>query len=193
MDARGRLLLPARDATGWLGNVQTIEPDGFKLFPEGSRKVGLSVPIGAVKSRRPLLIAEGYATAATLHEATGLPCLAAFDSGNLLPVAQAWREAHPHRRMVIAADNDHGLPHRDPPLPNVGLEKGREAAEAIGAALLLPGFAPDDPDLSDWNDWAGKRGPQALAEHVFDAVRAAPSVEWRRRVAHTMRGARAGP
>jgi phage/plasmid primase-like uncharacterized protein len=94
----------------WLGNVQTIDADRVKLFPEGSRKTGLAVPIGPVMSGRPLLIAEGSATAATLHEATGLPALAAFDSGNLLPVAQAWRARFPNRRFVLAGDNDHQLP-----------------------------------------------------------------------------------
>lgn len=189
VDARGRLLLPARDATGWLGNVQTVEPDGFKLFPEGSRKVGLAVPIGAVGSRRPLLVAEGYATAATLHEATGLPCLAAFDSGNLLPVALAWRAAHPNRRMVICGDNDHQLPRRVPPLPNVGSEKAREAADAIGAALLLPEFAPNDPS-SDFNDLAAQKGPEHLARLVFEAVRAAPDAGWGNRVKREPRAVR---
>ena len=170
VDALGRLLLPARDVSGWLGNVQTIEPDGFKLFPEGSRKTGLSVPIGAMASRRPLLIAEGYATAATLHEATGLPCLAAFDAGNLLPVALAWRERYPYRRMVIAGDNDHGLPQRDPPLPNVGLERGREAAETVGAALLLPEFGLD-ADGTDWNDYADLHGNDAVRWRIMAAVR----------------------
>lgn len=184
VDARGRLLLPARDATGWLGSVQTIDADGAKLFPEGGRKTGLSVPIGPVASRRPLLIAEGYATAATLHEATGLPCLAAFDAGNLLPVALAWREKHPHRRMVIAGDDDHQLRHRDSPLPNVGAEKAHEAAEAIAAALLLPEFVQSDGGLSDWQDWAERHGRESLADLVFDAVREAPAERQRERVVH---------
>ena len=50
-----------------------------------------------------MLIAEGYATAATLHELTGMPAIVAFNAGNLMPVAQTWRQLDPDRPIYIAA------------------------------------------------------------------------------------------
>ena len=39
-----------------------------------------------------MLIAEGYATAASVHEATGRPDVVAFDAHNLKPVAELFRD-----------------------------------------------------------------------------------------------------
>jgi len=44
-----------------------------------------------------LIICEGYATGASLHEATGFQVLCAMSAGNLLPVAQAVRNADPKK------------------------------------------------------------------------------------------------
>lgn len=53
-----------------------------------------------------LLIAEGYATAASLHEATGFPVAVAFDAGNLQPVAQALKKRYPKANILICSDDD---------------------------------------------------------------------------------------
>ena len=108
-----------------------------------------------------VIIAEGYATAATLREITGLALIAAFDSGNLLDVARALREREPTRRIVIAADNDHHLPRQPVPLPNVGLEKATAAAEAVGGVMLSPNFTASDTG-TDWNDYAVQHGRAAM-------------------------------
>jgi putative DNA primase/helicase len=52
------------------------------------------------------LIAEGYATAATLSQTLGFATVAAFDSGNLLSVAKALHERYPAKQIVIASDDD---------------------------------------------------------------------------------------
>ena len=109
-DRRGDLLVPMRDADGRLWGLQTIDAEGKKLFMRGGRKQGLHAALGAPAPDEPVIIAEGYATAATFREVTGLAMIAAFDSGNLLDVARALREREPTRRIVIAADNDHHLP-----------------------------------------------------------------------------------
>jgi phage/plasmid primase-like uncharacterized protein len=71
------------------------------------------------------------------------------------------------------------------PLP--GAEKAHEAADAIGAALLLPEFGPDELRLSDWQDWREVHGREALASRVFDAVREAPRGGWQDRVGSSTR------
>ncbi|MFC7556311.1 hypothetical protein ACFQU7_34900 [Pseudoroseomonas wenyumeiae] len=43
-----------------------------------------------LKPGTPLLVAEGYATGATLHEATRLPVVVAFNAGNLAAAAEAY-------------------------------------------------------------------------------------------------------
>ena len=89
-----------------------------------------------------LLIAEGYATAATLHEATGLPVAVAFHANNLTAVASAYHAADPGLRIIIASDNDHqreqeiGADGR--PKENVGRPKAEVAAAAVGGAPLTP-------------------------------------------------------
>ena len=134
----------------------------------------------------PVVIAEGYATAATLREVTGLAAIAAFDSGNLLDVARAVREREPTRRIVIAADNDHHLPRLAVPLPNVGMEKAIAAAEAVGGVVLSPSFTPADTG-TDWNDYAAQHGKPAMralaqAELRPHGIELPPRTRPRRRV-----------
>jgi phage/plasmid primase-like uncharacterized protein len=160
-DRRGDLLVPMRDADGRLWGLQSIDAEGKKLFMRGGRKQGLHAALGVPASDEPLIIAEGYATAATLREVTGFAVVAAFDSGNLLDVARALREREPTRRIVIAADNDHHLPRHPIPLPNVGMEKAMAAAEAVSGVMLSPKFSASDTG-TDWNDYASQHGKQAM-------------------------------
>jgi phage/plasmid primase-like uncharacterized protein len=170
-DRAGNLLIPMRDADGRLWGVQTIDADGNKLFMRDGRKQGLQAALGAPGPGEPVVIAEGYATAATLRDITGLAAIAAFDSGNLLDVARAIRERDPGRHIIFAADNDHHLPRLATPLPNVGTVKAREAAEAVGGLVVSPRFASGDRG-TDWNDYA--------AQHGGEAMRAIVQVELRR-------------
>ena len=164
-DRYGDLLVPMRDAAGKIWSLQTIDQDGGKLYLKNGRKVGTHAMLGKLEPGAPVIIAEGYATAATMREATGLPTIAAFDSGNLLDVARAYREADPARPIILAGDNDHHLPRRDAPLLNVGLEKATAAAEAVRGVLLLPAFTLADRG-TDWNDYAAQHGREALRATV---------------------------
>ena len=160
-DRAGNLLVPMRDPEGRLWNIQTIAAGGGKLFRRGGRTHGLYAMLGAAGPGEPVMIAEGYATAAALREVTGLAVIAALDSGNLLAVASGVRERDAKRPIILAADNDHHLPRLAVPLPNVGLEKARMAAAAVGGLLLAPPFAPGDQG-TDWNDYAAQHGRAAV-------------------------------
>jgi putative DNA primase/helicase len=155
--AKGDLLVPIRDVTGSLLGAQSIAADGRKCFPRGAAIAGGHHLIGRFAPGGMLLIAEGYATAATLHEATGLPVAVAFHASNLIAVAQAYRAADPGLRIVIAGDNDHRREREidtdGRPKDNVGRLKAEAAAQAVGGALLIPPFAPQQQG-SDWNDLA---------------------------------------
>jgi phage/plasmid primase-like uncharacterized protein len=93
----------------------------------------------------------------------------AFNAGNLLAVAKAYRAADPSRSIVIAGDNDHHLPRRAVPLPNVGKEKAEAAAAAVCGVAALPTFAPGDRG-SDWNDLARRQGQEPVAAAVRGAL-----------------------
>lgn len=164
-DRRGNLLVPMRDAAGRLWGVQTIAPDGTKLFIRGGRKTGTHAVLGTPQPGEALVIAEGFATAATVRELTGLPVVVAFDSGNLAPVAEAIRARDPERTIVFAADNDHHLPRRPVPLPNSGREKAEAAAAAVRGSVLMPAF-PESDRGTDWNDYAVQHGLPATRAKI---------------------------
>lgn len=133
--SRGTLIIPMRDADGVLWSMQTITDDGSKMFPKFSRKNGLFHGIGVHDKARPMIIAEGYATAASLLKVYGCAVAVAFDAGNIPPVAAALRAKYPKQRMVICADNDSETP------GNPGVTKAHEAAKKIGAVVVVPTFA----------------------------------------------------
>uniref|UniRef100_UPI00374E319D hypothetical protein n=1 Tax=Leclercia adecarboxylata TaxID=83655 RepID=UPI00374E319D len=52
------------------------------------RKTGNWFTLGTPQNGQPVLFAEGYATAASLHESTGLPVLMTDDAGNMIAAGQ---------------------------------------------------------------------------------------------------------
>ena len=150
------LLIPLHDTAGTLHSLQTITPDGEKRFK--GRMKGCYHAIGGKPADR-LVIAEGYATGASIHEATGWPVAVAFNAGNLGLVATALHKAYPALTLVMAADDDHLTP------GNPGLVAARQAALAVGGFVVVPQFPADRPDkANDFNDLAALAG--------LDAVRA---------------------
>jgi phage/plasmid primase-like uncharacterized protein len=174
VDAGNRLLVPMHDMDGVIWSLQTISAAGDKFYAKGGRKQGLHMRLGELTSGATLVIAEGFATAATLREATGLPTIAAFDAGNLLAVAEALRARHPGRQiMIIAGDNDHHLPRlmraNGTSRPNVGKEKAEAAALAVNGLALIPPFA-DGAAGTDWNDYAAIHGLDAVRHAVAEPL-----------------------
>ena len=149
------LLIPLRDTAGRLHSLQTITPDGEKRFK--GRMKGCYHAMGKPVDR--LVIAEGFATGVTIHEATGWPVAVAFNAGNLELVATALHKAYPALTLVIAADDDHLTP------GNPGMTAAKQAALAVGGFVVAPRFPLDRPHkATDFNDLAALAG--------FDAVRA---------------------
>ena len=126
------LLIPMRDTAGKLHSLQTIAPDGSKRFQPGGRVKGCYHAIG--KPDGLLIVCEGYATGASIHEATGHAVAVAFNAGNLRAVAEALRAKYPALRLILAADDDVATP------GNPGLTKATEAARAVGGYLTKPNF-----------------------------------------------------
>lgn len=157
--ARGDLLVPMQDIDGRLWGVQTITAAGEKFFPKGGRIEGTHAVLGQIRPGEPVVVVEGWSTAKTVHAETGLAVIAAFNAGNVASVAKAY-SAHGHE-VIVASDNDHGLTLRNPPLPNVGLEKGLAAAVAVGGKVMTPQFHLGEAG-TDWNDYAKLHGKGAV-------------------------------
>ena len=140
------LLIPMLDMEGTIWNLQSIDPTGKKLFRAG-RASGLFVAIGGnPDGTSTLVICEGFATGATLHEQTGFPVLCALSASNIVGVALAARALKPEGDLLICGDDD-----RDKP-DNAGRTFATKAAALTGARLAFPDFAPDESG-SDFNDW----------------------------------------
>jgi putative DNA primase/helicase len=168
VDETGRLLIPARDNDGRIHSLQTIE-EGGKTFLKNARKGGMMHVIDPNKemaTTHRIIVAEGYATAATLHEVTNKPVVAAFDSGNLKAVAIAIRTKYPEAEVVIAADNDHQLKN------NVGRTKALDAAHTVGGRMIEPPLSNEEQlkGLTDWNDLAHSRGKAEVAALIKSAL-----------------------
>lgn len=174
----GAVLVPMVDEAGELANVQTIRParptDGGpeKLFVKGGRVSGTLHLVGDPAGAAWLLVAEGYATAASCHEATGRPVAAAFHAGNLVHVVRALRGRYPAARLLVCGDDDRATQERTG--KNPGRVKAAEAARLARGLAVFPAFPPGaDANLSDFNDLQQCAGLPAVRELIEGAIAAA--------------------
>ena len=169
--ADGCLLVPLRDEKGELWNVQRIAPakpakGPDKLFLKGGRKSGLWHMLGSADGAETVLLAEGYATAASLRQATGLPVAVAFDAGNLLHVAKALHGLMPEALLVVCGDDDAAAEQKIG--RNTGRSKASNAAAAVGGAVVFPTELPEGG--SDFNDMHLAHSLEAVKACVMDAI-----------------------
>jgi putative DNA primase/helicase len=159
----GELLIPVSDMSGHLRSRQAIAADGTKRWPYGTdRSTALQFTIGDLKaSVAVIVVVEGYATGATIHEATGLPVVVAFDAAGLKRIAALLRAAFPDAVLIFAGDND---------ASGTGQKAARDAAAEVGGLAFCPPATG-----ADWNDHAhGKRdkaGAIVCKPHGLDDVR----------------------
>jgi len=167
------LLIPLRTADGLLATVQAIFPakpttGRDKDFLKGGAKSGAFFVIGDLHSADTVIIAEGYATTATLFEATGYAAVMAIDSGNLRPVAEILKKLYPKKRFIIAADND-----RKEDGSNPGVKAATAAAKAANGVVAIPSFnspLEDDVAGTDFNDLAAMHGLEAVMAAIESAL-----------------------
>jgi putative DNA primase/helicase len=163
----GALVVPMRDDEATLHGLQFIEVGGEKRFLTGSRVGGCYFLIGEPAGA--LCIVEGYATGASIHEATGTAVAVAFNAGNLMAVARALRTGFPDLRLIICADDDVRSP------DNPGLTKSREAAMAVDAWLAVPTFGDNRPEgATDFNDLHRYAGLEAVRIGITQAAPVQP-------------------
>jgi putative DNA primase/helicase len=172
--ADGRVLVPLCDERGELRNVQTIDASGDKRFLPGGRKSGLWYWVGKPKGAPILMVAEGYATAASVFEATGRPVAVAFDAGNVSHVARALRKKYPDVLIAMAGDDDQATEARTG--SNPGRLKAEAAARSVrGLAVFPQGLPAGASDFNDMHAAAGLDAVRGCIEAAIEAHQASAS------------------
>lgn len=173
------IAIPIRNYEGDLKGLQLIydtplsyDPTRSKTFTSGVEKKGNFHTIGSVNPSIPLCFVEGYATGASVHEATDYPVIVCFDAGNIKPVVEAWRKQNPTQHLIICADNDQWKE------SNTGIDKAKEAAKNYGCCLAIPDFT--DLDISDkptdFNDLHTLAGSDKVKAIINSAEKSTPAL-----------------
>ena len=135
----GRLVVPLYGQDGTLATLQYISHDGGKLYHPGGQTGGKFWMIGSLDEPGTLFVAEGFATAATIHETTNRPVVVAYSASNLVPVTGSLREMYgASQDIVIVADHDKS---------GVGQRYAEQASAKFGARMVMP---PIEGDANDY-------------------------------------------
>lgn len=163
-DGHDALLVPMHDIKGAVCGLQFIYGRGHprkakierdkEFWPTGMAMGGTFGLIGGLPRTGILLIAEGYATASSLHEATGYPVAYAFSANNLTKAGKQIRKAAPGLRILFCADDDYLTD------GNPGCKAAADSCAQIeNAAWMKPDFLDengkdrrDGKKLTDFND-----------------------------------------
>ncbi|EES4807607.1 TPA: LPD7 domain-containing protein [Escherichia coli] len=160
LNNKNELVIPFSNSRGEIRSYQRIPVTGGKdaRILKDSEKTGNWFTFGTPENGRPLLFAEGYATAASLHEATGLPVLMTVDAGNMIDVAENARQIWTDSPFVFCADNDHQRK------INKGVSSAKKAAASTHGEVIIPAFteAEKAQGLTDFNDLDASRGRDAF-------------------------------
>lgn len=141
-----QLVVPLTNSDGELVSAQLIAPDGSKILRKGCPKKEAFHLIQGSKDA--VMITEGFATAMSIHEATGYTTVMAVDAGNLYAVTKAIKGMPQYKRsgFVLCGDNDqYGS-------KNVGKEKAEAAASSFNGECVIPEFPSKESKPTDFND-----------------------------------------
>jgi putative DNA primase/helicase len=134
---RGSIALPMYDMQGKLWSLQFVSPSGTKLFIKCSKKSGTCFLLSTgsqIEAPAPIMLAEGFATGASILMATGYPVFVCWDAGNLLAMSSEIRKAYSDAKLLICGDNDSNTKN------NPGLTKSIKAAAAANCDYVVPTF-----------------------------------------------------
>lgn len=159
----GMIVVPLFDNSGALQSIQSINHLGTKMFPKYGSKSGCYSLIGSIAGASVVAVAEGFATAASVHAATGWPTAVAIDSGNLGKVCAALVEKHPDVQLIIAGDDDPKTP------GNPGRTAAVNAAELCGGIAVFPTGGKEG---DDWNDLQISLGVDAIKAQLLAGLKA---------------------
>jgi putative DNA primase/helicase len=167
------LLVPLRLIDGKLVSLQGIFANASPMFdgkdrdflPGGQKRGAFHMIGGKPYGSEPvILVAEGFATGASAHQATGHFVAVALDAGNLLPVATALRNIYPLAVIVILGDDDKWT--KD----NPGMHHAHQAAQTAAALMVMPKFADLASKPTDFNDLHALEGIDAVRKQIEAAL-----------------------
>jgi len=153
------LIVPVFNSNGETTSYQIIAQNGRKRFLYNGVVAGGCFPIPGDDSL--ICICEGYATGASVHEATGYKVLVAFNSGNLMSITAQALKMYPGKEFLVCADNDHGT------FIKRGFNPGIKAAKDIQNKLGVNFVYPAGIDGTDFNDMASESGLDAVREAII--------------------------
>lgn len=164
------ITVPLYNVDGRLKSAQYIDADGNKRFAKNTNKVGAFHIVDGnaadLKSATSIIIAEGYATAASINEAVkepGLKVIAAMSANNLEHTVKAITEKYPAINIVIAADND-----IENKVGNIGLNAAKNVSEKYkNVTVAIPKINGKEV-AGDFNDIVSKKG--LTKEEAFKAI-----------------------
>jgi len=186
-DQNGNLLIPLKDIDGKYWASQRIFSNGDKMigatrtkeekeqhidYP--AKKQGNFHLLGAKKlnsSIKEVFICEGFATAASVYQATNKPTIMGVDAGNLEIIVTSIKEKFPKMEIIIAADND--IKKELDNKPNVGKETALGIQERHpDVKVALPNFTSEEVEkgFSDFNDLAMSRGLEEVKKQLKDVI-----------------------
>lgn len=153
-DDSGNVVIPAKDANGKIWSLQTIFSDGGKFWTTGGKVAGCFFVIEGNKDS--VILCEGYATGASIFEATGSTVVICFDAGNMVKVAEQYKRTP---GALVAADHD----------PEEKGSRGLKAAEEIKQKYGIPYVMPDV--YGDFNDLVVDHGID-ISGYFFETIEA---------------------
>jgi len=135
-DLRGTLLIPMYDKCKSVINIEHVyydEDNKKRIFRiTGAPSNGFGIISEPKTDLEIIYLGEGFATMATVHEATGNPCFFSFGAGNLKKVYDMLKSIYINKIVIIADNNeDH---------------TGEQAASRVCQYILCP-FPKDFNDL----------------------------------------------
>ncbi len=163
---KGALVVPVRSAEGAIESIQFISGKGDKRFLTDGHIQGNFFEI---KGSDELCLAEGFATGASIHEATGATVIIGFNAGNLEAVAEKIRTKYPGRPLVICGDNDQWTTKPDGTPWNPGKEKALSIGWKFNTRVAIPEFPDIGSRPTDFNDLHQLAGIEAVQKQIENA------------------------
>ena len=158
----GDLIVPIYCKNGNIISRQTINKEGDKYFLKDGQTKGGYFDFGETTEN--IVICEGFATGASIFEATGYRVRCGFNCGNLKEVAITSKEEYPKAHIIIAGDDDHNTK------GNPGRIKAIEAASSIDTSVVFPDFGENRPEkATDFNDLHCLNGLDAVRK-CFETI-----------------------
>ncbi len=157
--------VPLYNTTGEMRSMAYVQEDSTTRFAKNSDKQGCYHIIGgqeAMKKAPVALIANDYASAATIHESVGLPVMACMGKDNIVDAAKEFHAANPDIPMILATDRS--------------TEHETDlAAKTVGATIVLPKTASleNANDINTFNDLArahGTLGKDAIKDQLQPVI-----------------------